>query len=527
MFVNDGLGLLFMNSANNGSTLGCQIFDLLQNPFDPPVIAGWSGSGHDCHDSFTRSNVPGSGGKDLLYSADGHAIRYRILDITTIRSGGTPTLVGESPTVSGIYAHSNWLDDDSHYLYAFDEFNVRDIGVYDVSNPASPTQVTAFQYSGDATANSRIHNGQVRGKYLITAYYEAGLRVFDISNPANPVEVGKYETWRDPDGDGTFNKTITGVYNGAWNVHVFLPSGNVLLSDMKSGTFIFQVDPIAAPGATSGLAATPGNAQVGLTWTAASGAAGYGVHRSTTSGGPYTTVKSNIVGTSFTDTGLTNGTTYYYVVTATNAEGEGASSNQASTTPVAAPIVVTFTSVAAQDGWVLESTETSNAGGSIDATASTTSALRAGDATSDRQYKSVVSFDTSSIPDGATILSVTLRLRRGTSSGTSPFTTHGTCWADVQTSGFSGSTTLQTGDFQAAATAVQAASLSNAASNGAWSEGSLNASGLTAINKTGTTQLRVYFNLDDNDDGGNDYIGYYSGDNSTAANRPQLVVTYQ
>ena len=139
----------------------------------------------------------------------------------------------------------------------------------------------------------------------------------------------------------------------------------------------------------------------------------------------------------------------------------------------------------------------------------------------------MVSFDTSAIPDGATILSATLRLRRGTFSGTSPFTTHGTCWADVQTGGFSGSTTLQTGDFQAAATAVQAASLSNAASNGAWSEGSLNAAGLAALDKTGTTQLRVYFNLDDNDDGGNDYIGYYSGNNSTSANRPQLVVTYQ
>ena len=136
------------------------------------------------------------------------------------------------------------------------------------------------------------------------------------------------------------------------------------------------------------------------------------------------------------------------------------------------------------------------------------------------------SFDTSSIPDGATILSATVRLLRGTVSGTSPFTTHGTCWADVQTGGFSGSTTLQTGDFQAAATVAQAASLSNAASNGTWSEGSLNAAGLAAISKTGTTQLRVWFNLDDNDDTGNDYLGYYSGE-ATAANRPQLVVTYQ
>ncbi len=191
------------------------------------------------------------------------------------------------------------------------------------------------------------------------------------------------------------------------------------------------------------------------------------------------------------------------------------------------PTTVTFTSVASQDGYVLESSETSNSGGSGSSTSSGTSALRAGDATQDRQYKAFVSFNTAAIPDGATIVSATLRLRRGTVAGTNPFGTHGTCWADVQTGGFSGSTTLQTGDFQAAATAVQATSLSNATSNGAWSEGSLNAAGLAAINKTGTTQLRVYFNLGDNDDGGTDYIGWYSGDNGTAANRPQLVVTYQ
>ncbi len=192
-----------------------------------------------------------------------------------------------------------------------------------------------------------------------------------------------------------------------------------------------------------------------------------------------------------------------------------------------APVTVTFTSAGAQDGWVLESGETTNVGGSSNATATTTSALRLGDNNQDRQYKSVVSFDTSSIPDGATIVSVTLRLLRGTSSGTNPFTTHGTCWVDVSNGGFSGSTTLATGDFQAAATAVQAASLSNAASNGIWSTGNLNAAGLAVLNKTGTTQLRVYFNLDDNDDLGTDYLGYYSGENGTAANRPQLVVTYQ
>ena len=83
--VHDGLGLLFMNTANNGSTLGCQIFDLRQDPFNPPVIASWSGSGHDCHDSFAQADVPGAGGKDLLYVADGYATRYRVVDISSVR----------------------------------------------------------------------------------------------------------------------------------------------------------------------------------------------------------------------------------------------------------------------------------------------------------------------------------------------------------------------------------------------------------------------------------------------------------
>lgn len=333
--INDGL--LFMNSANSGSTLGCQIFDLNQDPFNPPVIASWSGSQRDCHDSFARVNVPGSGGKDLLYSADGFARSYRIVDITGVRTGGTPTLVGQTATETGIYAHSNWLTDDSQYLYAFEELNVRDVAVYDVSNPASPALVTTFQYSGDAVASSRVHNGQVRGSYLLVAYYEAGFRVFDVSNPANPVEVGKWETWRDPDGNGLFDEAITGNYNGAWNVYAGLPSGNLLVSDMKSGTYVFRVDPVAVPAAPGNLSASPGDAQVGLAWTAAGGATGYGVHRGAASGGPYTLIASQVVGTSFTDTGLANGTTYYYVVSATNAEGESATSNEASATPAGAP----------------------------------------------------------------------------------------------------------------------------------------------------------------------------------------------
>ncbi len=191
------------------------------------------------------------------------------------------------------------------------------------------------------------------------------------------------------------------------------------------------------------------------------------------------------------------------------------------------PVTVTYTSIAAEDGWTRESNETSDVGGAANSGGKGSRPIRPGDGTQDRQYKSILSFDTSSIPAGATIQSATLRLRRGTVRGSDPFTNgFGQCLVDVQNGGFSGNTALQASDFQAVATATAAASLTAPAANGDWSEGVLNPSGLSAINNSGTTQFRVYFQVDDNDDGGDDHMGYYSGDHSNAANHPQLVVTY-
>lgn len=90
------------------------------------------------------------------------------------------------------------------------------------------------------------------------------------------------------------------------------------------------------PAAPQNLAATPGNAQVSLTWSASSGASSYSVKRATVSGGPYTVIATP-VSTSYVDVTVVNGTTYYYVVSASNAIGESANSNEASATP-AAPV---------------------------------------------------------------------------------------------------------------------------------------------------------------------------------------------
>jgi len=90
------------------------------------------------------------------------------------------------------------------------------------------------------------------------------------------------------------------------------------------------------PAAPTGLNATAGNAQIVLNWTASPGAASYNVDRSTVNGGPYTLVSTNgtVTTANYTDTSLTNGQTYYYVVNGVNHGGiQGPNSAQASATP--------------------------------------------------------------------------------------------------------------------------------------------------------------------------------------------------
>ncbi len=114
------------------------------------------------------------------------------------------------------------------------------------------------------------------------------------------------------------------------------------------------------PAAPSGLTATAGTGQVNLSWTASTSATSYNVLRSTTSGGPYTQTGAPAT-TSYVDTSVTNGTTYYYVVTAVNTAGQSGDSNQASATPTAtAPAAPTGLTASAGTGQVSLSWNTSS-----------------------------------------------------------------------------------------------------------------------------------------------------------------------
>lgn len=121
-------------------------------------------------------------------------------------------------------------------------------------------------------------------------------------------------------------------------------------SGVTGGTVYFYVVSSLAPDGESGVSApasaatvvpppvpgnvtaTAGDGQASLAWSASSGATGYRIKRATISGGPYTQIAES-TSTSHIDTALTNGTMYFYVVSAFNLAGESGDSLQSSTIP--------------------------------------------------------------------------------------------------------------------------------------------------------------------------------------------------
>jgi fibronectin type 3 domain-containing protein len=135
----------------------------------------------------------------------------------------------------------------------------------------------------------------------------------------------------------------TGLTNGTKYFYVVSAVNSGGESTNSSEVSATPVAPAAPPAVPTGLKATAGNAQVSLAWTASAGAASYHVKRSTTSGGPYNTAVASPTAANYSDTIVTNGTAYFYVVSAVNAAGESANSTQASATPIAPTVSVTIT----------------------------------------------------------------------------------------------------------------------------------------------------------------------------------------
>lgn len=138
--------------------------------------------------------------------------------------------------------------------------------------------------------------------------------------------------------DGITFISLYGVANSE-NVNVQVSEGMLIveLAPLSAWLLATGTTDLQAPAAPTGLSVTnEGNGEVSLAWDAVSGLAGYNLYRSPLSGGGWVKVNMTLLsGTSFTDNGLRNGQTYYYVVTALDGVGgnESEYSNEVSALP--------------------------------------------------------------------------------------------------------------------------------------------------------------------------------------------------
>ena len=276
------------------------------------------------------------------------------IDNTGSTSSSVTETVKTSSSVSFVNSDSstqgNWKG-----IYGADGWNV--IGDTSGNNPTYPAYASVApgsRYSGIWSASSLSpaalqssapgSANRIAGVWYqtswsmnvdVTGTHQLALYLLDINNDGFAETITVKDT-----ASGTVLDTQSalgfsgGVYY-IWNV-----SGNVTMTftstaghwAVLSGIF-FGGSGTTAPSAPA-LGATGSAGQIALTWSASGGATSYDLYRGTTAGGESTTpIAAGLTGTSYTNTGLTNGTTYYYKVVAVSAVGGSFASSEASATP--------------------------------------------------------------------------------------------------------------------------------------------------------------------------------------------------
>jgi fibronectin type 3 domain-containing protein len=239
----------------------------------------------------------------------------------------TQNLVTQSAAASATSFVDSALTQGTTYYYRVRATNAA--GDSANSNTANATTPTLPAAPSNA-AVVKVTTSEVDLTWTNNATNATGIEVFRQKGNNNPVVIASL-----PPTATSLNDTglVTALAAGTaytYNIEATNLAG-------PSGPASVSVNTLTvAPG---NLTATPGNAVVNLAWTAPTGAVSYDVYRGTTSGGEGTTpIATGVTTTTYADTTVTNGTTYYYTVTAINGNAaplanQSAASNEASATP--------------------------------------------------------------------------------------------------------------------------------------------------------------------------------------------------
>ena len=262
---------------------------------------------------------------NLTWNASSTATGYYLKRSTT---AGAETQIAAVSTVS--YSDNN-VTNGTKYFYVVSAYN--SYGPSANSAEVNATPVAPLPPSAPTGLVATAGNAQV----MLAWNASTGAGSYNVKR--STTSGTGYQTVGSPT---TTNFTDPGLTNGTTYYYVVTAVNSAGESGPSSQASATPAAPVQPPPAPTGLSATAGNAQVNLAWNASSGATSYHVKRSTTNGSGYAQVGAPTT-MSFNDPGLTNGTTYYYVVTAVNSVGESGNSNQASATPANAVADVTIT----------------------------------------------------------------------------------------------------------------------------------------------------------------------------------------
>lgn len=319
----------------------------------------------------SASNEGGESGNSNQVSATPfHAAAGTVISLDFVggsATNGTPAALA-SDEIAGVVASANWnaaasnagtlaalKDNKGAGTTASADWTCLNTSSTEISESAGNMRMMKGYLSGNNTSLTQVQISNIPASFTSSGYdvyvYSDGInptatRTGDFTIGSNTLRATDEQNLNF---EGTFVQAGSGEV-GNYVVFTNLTASSFTLSatpgvstdttpraPLNGLQIVAHQSGLTAPDAPTNLKATAGNGRVGLTWTAAQGAASYIVRRATSPTGPFEVVRGGITGTSYANTGLTNGTTYYFRVYGVNAKGEGPASNTASAKPFGPP----------------------------------------------------------------------------------------------------------------------------------------------------------------------------------------------
>ena len=205
----NGIAYIFGAGGAGPQSNGAIFLDVDANPMNPVYLGEWSEE--YIHDGMVRG--------DTLYAGCIYTGKVFIVDVS---DKSNPATIGSHSTTDN-FTHNAWVSDNGDYVFTTDEKSGAYITAYNISDVNNIQEVDRTQ--SNPGSNSIPHNTFVDGNFLITSYYRDGTTVHDITHPNYMIQVAYYDSY-----SGSGNG-----FDGCWGTYPYLPSGNIISSDINSG----------------------------------------------------------------------------------------------------------------------------------------------------------------------------------------------------------------------------------------------------------------------------------------------------